>query len=65
MNRPCPICHGNVIGETYLIPKEIPLPIPLAPTIQIQQYLPNNIKKRTYYTTFVCDSCGHLEIFVT
>jgi hypothetical protein len=64
MNRDCPKCRGGMQSETHPIPHEVPLPIPLSPTIRVDQYFPSVISRHNYYTVFVCNSCGYLEAFV-
>jgi predicted nucleic-acid-binding Zn-ribbon protein len=65
--RVCPKCppnHGIMIGETQTIPKNVPLPLPLSPKINLERYLPSIIKKHNYYTIFICQTCGYTEFFI-
>jgi predicted nucleic-acid-binding Zn-ribbon protein len=64
MMRPCSKCQGNMRGDTQFIPKQVPLPGPLALPINVENYLPNLIKYHTKYTIFVCDNCGYLETYI-
>ena len=64
MMRPCPKYQGYMRGETQLIPKQVPLPGPLALPINVENYLPGVLKNHTKYTMFVCDNCGYLETYI-
>jgi len=65
LNRKCPKCNNVMESETRPILKSIPLPMPFAPEIPIEQYLPDLVKKHSNYTIFVCNTCGYLEVFIT
>ena len=51
-------------GETQAIPIQIPLPIPLAPKVELKQYIPNILQRYKYYVVYVCGTCGFVEFFV-
>jgi hypothetical protein len=49
-------------GETYQIPKDIPIPLHFALTISVEEYLPTIINKHNNYTVFVCKYCGNMAV---
>jgi hypothetical protein len=63
MSKDCPKCQGKMEEETQVLPKKVPLPIPLKPTMSLERYLPGIMKKYGYYTIFICSSCGYMEVF--
>lgn len=65
IRRPCSRCDGSMFGEIQPIPKKIPLPIPLKPSLSIEKYLPNILTCYDFYTVFICSSCGYLDVYFT
>lgn len=65
IRRPCSRCDGSMIGEIQPIPKKIPLPIPLKPSLSIEKYLPNITRDYDFYTVFICSSCGYMDVYFT
>lgn len=63
MSKNCPKCEGILEEETQPVPKKVPLPIPLKPTMSIEKYLPSIMKKYNNYTIFICSLCGYMEVF--
>ena len=63
MSKNCPKCEGMLEEETQPVPKKVPLPIPLKPTISIEKYLPSIMKKYSNYTIVICSLCGYMEVF--
>jgi hypothetical protein len=63
MSKNCPKCEGMLEEETQPVPKKVPLPIPLKPTMSIEKYLPSIMKKYSNYTIFICSLCGYMEVF--
>ena len=65
MNRLCSKCQNGVMeGETQQIPKQIPLPILHAVTIETN-ILPYIMRKYHNYTVFICTTCGSMEVFLS
>jgi len=51
-------------GEALTIPKKIPLPLPTSPTISLEPYLPELLKRYNNYAIFICRTCGYTEFFI-
>lgn len=51
-------------GEPQEIPIQVPLPIPLAPKVDLKPYIPKILQQYKYYMIFVCRTCGFVEFFV-
>jgi hypothetical protein len=64
MQRECPKCNGSMDGEPQEIPIQVPLPIPLAPKVDLRPYIPKILQQYRYYMIFVCRTCGYVEFFV-
>jgi hypothetical protein len=63
MSKDCPKCQGKMEEENQVLPKKVPLPLPLKPTMSLERYLPGIRKKYGHYNIFICSSCGYLEVF--
>jgi hypothetical protein len=62
ISRNCPECKVQMDAEIQNIPKGVR--IPLFGSISIESYIPNVIKRYTYYTAYVCPNCAKLEVFL-
>jgi hypothetical protein len=63
VSKDCPKCQGEFEEETQAVPKKVPLPIPLKPTMSVEKYLPNIMKKYSSYNMCICSTCGYMEVF--
>ena len=67
LQRYCPKCPsgtGIMDGEDMRIPKRVPIPVPLKPTVSLEPYLPKIIQQYENYSVYVCRTCGYVECFV-
>ena len=63
VSKDCPKCQGKFEEETQNVPKKVPLPIPLKPTMSVEKYLPTIMKKYVKYTMRICSMCGYMEVY--
>lgn len=51
-------------GEPQEITIQVPLPIPLAPKVDLKPYIHKILQQYKYYMIFVCRTCRFVEFFV-
>jgi len=45
--------------------KDIPKQVRFVVTINLEQYMPDILKPYTHYTTYLCQKCGKLEVYLS
>ena len=61
ITRNCPYCKVPMESETRAIPKTVKKVI----KIDVEDFLPEPVKKYSQYTACVCPNCGKLEMYLS